>query len=397
MKNRRFTAVLIGGALLVIGVVGAIAFVKTKPEAQRKRSMSSMVPVVETMPLEVSSLPQVVEGLGTVKANQSATLIAEVSGQILAVSDTLVEGALVRKGDLLLEIDDSEYQCDVADAEGDLLAAQADLRLEEGEQAVARHELTLVGEDVDEAYKDLILRAPQLQSAQAAVMSAQAALNTAKLDVARTKIRAPYDAVIVSTLADVGDHASTSTDLIELAAINRYFVQAAVPLRALLPLSKLGKEPYEATLILSDGSEYPAQTFNLLPDLTDTGRMAQLLLVVDSPYKMAGRPLLLNEMVRFRIQGDVADGVSLLPRKYLRDGDVIWVIDAENKLHVLPAEVLMGYADEVLVRVEGAEGLELVKTDLSAAVEGMQLKAVGASASAGEEKPEGKTLDGKLK
>jgi RND family efflux transporter MFP subunit len=398
MKNKRFTAVLIGGALVVAGLIGAIAFVKTKPEAQRGKAMSSMVPVVETMLLEVSSLPQVVEGLGTVKADQSATLIAEVSGQILAVSDTLVEGALVRKGDLLLEIDDAEYQCDVADAEGDLLAAQADLRLEEGEQAVARHELTLVGEDVDEAYKDLILRAPQLQSAQAAVMSAQAALNTAKLDVARTKIRAPYDAVIVSTLADVGDHASTSAGLIELAAINRYFVQAAVPLRALLPLSKLGKEPYEATLILSDGSEYPAQTFKLLPDLTDTGRMAQLLLVVDSPYKMAGRPLLLNEMVRFRIQGDVADGVSLLPRKYLRDGDVVWMLGADKKLRILPAEVLMGYADEVLVRIEGTEGLELVKTDLSAAVEGMQLKKVGEPAPDDEAAPAtGKKTGGQAK
>ena len=387
-KNNRFIAVLIGIALVVAGIVGAIAFVETKPEAQRSKAMSSMMPVVETMLLEVSSRAMIVDGLGSVIADKSATLKSEVSGRIVAVSDTVVEGELVKKGDVLMEIDAAKYLLDVAAAEADVLNAQSDLRLEEGNQAVARHELSLIGGNVDEAYKDLILRTPQLKSAQAAVMSAQAALNIAKLDVARTKIRAPFDAVIVEVDADVGDYASTSTDLIELAAINRYFIRAAVPLHALIPLSKLGKEPYEATLTLSDGSQYSAQTFKLLPDLTDTGRMAQLLLVVESPYKTAGRPLLLNEMLRFRIQGDIADGVSLLPRKYLRDGDVVWMIDSENKLHILPAEVLMGYADEVLVRVEGAEKLELVKTDLSAAVEGMQLKTVSASVPAGDEKPE---------
>jgi RND family efflux transporter MFP subunit len=393
MKNKRFIAVGVGVALVVIGIIGAVSFVKTKPQAQRKRAMSSMVPVVETMPWTVSSLPRVVDGLGTVIADKSAMIKSEVSGRIVAVSDALIEGGLVKKGELLMEIDDAEYRYDVADAEGDLLDAQADLRLEEGNQAVARHEMTLIGEAVDEAYKDLMLREPQLQSAQATVMSAQAALDTAKLDVERTKIRAPYDAVIVSVDADVGDYATTSTELVELAATSRYFIRASVPLRSLTPLPMLGKTPYSARLTLSDGSELPAETFKLLPDLTATGRMAQLLLVVNDPYGVNGRPLLLNEMVSFRIQGDVVDGVSLLPRRYLRDGNVVWMIDDAETLHILSAEVLQGYADEVLVRVDGIDGMELVTTDLSAASEGMQLRRVGAQeGSEGRNAPDGPSV-----
>lgn len=393
MKNNRFISSIIGIAVLVIGVFGALAFVKNKPQAER-RKMSSMVPVVETTAWNVSSRPQQVEGLGTVTADKSAMLIAEVSGRVVAVSDTLVEGAIVRKGELLMEIDDAEYLCDVTDAEGDLLNAQADLRLEEGEQAVARHELTLIGEEVEDAYRDLILREPQLKSAQAAVMSAQAAVDTAKLDLARTKIRAPYEAVVVSVNADVGDYASSSTDLIELAAIDRYFIQASVPLSALTPLSKLGKQPYEVTLTLSDGTQRSAQTFKMLPDLTDTGRMAQLLLVVNDPYKADGRPLLINEMIRFSIEGDVVEDVTLLPRKYLRDGNVVWMIGEDDTLRILPAKVLQGYTDQVLVRVEGAEGLELLTTDLSAAVEGMQLRRVGEKVSGMQKGPGGKPAPG---
>jgi RND family efflux transporter MFP subunit len=395
MKNNRFIAVVIGISLVVIGVIGAIALVKTKPEAQRKRGMSGMIPVVEAIKLEVSSQPLVIEGLGTVIADKSATMKSEVSGRIVAVSDALVEGGRVQKGDVLLEIDDAAYLLDVADAEGDLLDAQADLRLEEGQQAVARHEMNLIGEDVDEAYKDLMLREPQLKSAQAAVMSAQAALDSATLDLQRTKITAPFDGVIVSVVADIGDYASTSTELVELAAINRYFVRAAVPLSSLLPLPMLGKKPYSAVLTLSDGTTRRAQSYKLLPDLTEKGRMAQLLLVVEDPYGAKGRPLLLNEMVRFSVQGETVDGVSLLPRKYLRDGNVVWMMDAEKKLRIVSAEVLQGYPDDVLVRVDNTDELQLVITDLSVASEGMQMRLVGDPASTPEKGAgEGKNPNG---
>jgi len=390
-KNKRFSAVLIGVGLLVIGIVGAIAFVKTKPQAKRNSSMSSMVPVIETVQLSVSSLPRIVEGLGTVIADKLATMQSEVSGRIVAVSDTLVEGGRVRNGEVLIEIEASDYQLALAKAEASLLDAQSNLRLEEGNQAVARHEMTLIGEDVDEAYKDLMLREPQLKSAQAAVKSAQATLDSARLDLERTEIKAPFDAVIVSVDADVGDYAQPSTKLVELAATDRYFIQASVPLSSLEPLPMLGETPYSVAVTLSDQTTRAAQTYKLLPDLTETGRMAQLLLTVDHPYDSAeSRPLLLNEVVRFRVQGEMAEGVSLIPRTQLRDGDVIWMIDGENKLRIIPADVLQGYADEVLVRIEGSEGMEVVTTDIAAAVEGMQLRRVGESAPSAQNGPSGK-------
>jgi len=390
-KNKHFTAVLIGIALLCVGIVGAIAFVKTKPEAQRKRSMSSMVPVIETVPLPVASLPLIVEGLGTVIADKLATMQSEVSGRIIAVSDALVEGGRVQKGEVLITIEASDYQLALAKAEAGLLDEQSDFRLEEGNQAVARHEMTLIGEDVDEAYKDLMLREPQLKSAQAAVKSAQAALDSALLDLERTEIKAPFDAVIVSADADIGDYAQTSTKLVELAATDRYFIRASVPLSSLEPLPMLGKTSYPVAVTLSDQTTRVAQTYKLLPDLTETGRMAQMLLTVDHPYDSAeSRPLLLNEVVRFRVRGETADGVSLIPRTQLRDGDVVWMIDGKNKLRILLADVLQGYADEVLVRIDGAEGMEVVTTDLAAAVEGMQLRRVGEPAPSAQNGPAGK-------
>ena len=70
----------------------------------------------------------------------------------------------------------------------------------------------------------------------------------------------------------------------------------------------------------------------------------------------------------------------MLPRTYLRDGNVVWTIDAENKLRILSAEVLQGYANDVLVRIEGPVKPEVVTSDLPAAVEGMKLRRVGETA-----------------
>jgi hypothetical protein len=79
------------------------------------------------------------------------------------------------------------------------------------------------------------------------------------------------------------------------------------------------------------------------------------------------------------IEGETANDAALIPRTYLRDGNVIWAIDAESRLRIVPAEILQGYAAEVLVRIPDGGRLDLITSDLSAAVDGMQLRRKGAA------------------
>ena len=176
--------------------------------------------------------------------------------------------------------------------------AQSTMRIEEGQQDAVRHEIELMGGEGAESYRDLMLRVPQLKSAEAAVRSAELAVESAKLSLARTKITAPFDAVVVSNSADVGDYAQPSRALLELAATDRFFVRASVPLKALGPLQRIGDVPYAAVVVLSDGTTREGRTHRLLPDLSEKGRMARILIAVDAPYAGEGRPMLINEYVR---------------------------------------------------------------------------------------------------
>jgi len=378
--TQRVLGSVIGIALIAGGLAAAVFFVKTRPQAGQ-RPMSSMVPVVETIPLAVSSQPLVVECLGTVVADKTAAVQPEVPGRIVAVNARLVEGERVGRDEVLVEIEAADYGLALLKAEAGLQTAQSNLRIEEGQQDAVRHEHDLMGLQETNAYRNLVLREPQLKSARAAVRSAELAVENARLTLERTKIRAPFDAVVVTSDADVGDYAQPGKTLFELTATDRYFVRASIPLSALGSLPDLGRTPYRATIALSDGTVREAQTFTLLPDLTEKGRMARLLLTVAAPCDHArGRPMLLNEVVRVRIEGKMAEDVSLIPRRFFRDGNVVWMVDREDRLRILPADLLHGYADEVLVRVVADPGLELVTTDLAAAVNGMQLRRLARTA-----------------
>jgi len=372
---KNLVSILIGIALLAGGIIGAQIFIKTKPEAQRRKGMSSMVPVVETMPLTASSQPLKIDCLGTVIADKETSIQPEVTGRITKVNPKLVEGELIKKGEILVEIDSTDYKLALQTAEANLLKAQSSYRIEEGQQDVVRHELKLMDDTEDDSYRDLMLRKPQLKTAEAEIKSAQAAVERAKTDLARTQISAPFDAVVIASNADIGNYAQPSKILFELAAIDRYFIRASVPLTSLKPLPRLGKGSYSAEITLTDGSIRDAETYKLLPDLTEKGRMARILLSAENPYNVKhGRPLLLNEVVRVNITGEIVENASLIPRKYLRDGNVLWVIDADSKLRILTVELLQGYADEVLVRFNAKKGMQLIISDLVSSVDGMQLR-----------------------
>ena len=152
---------VIGYGALAVAIIGAVIFIKTKPEP-KQRHMSSMVPVVEAVALSLTNRAHVVAAMGTVGSDREVGVEAEVAGLIVHKNPLLIEGGRLSEGDLLLRIDPRDYERDVADAEAALQTAQASLRLEEGQQAVAAHEQKLIGElfEADALYNDLVLFAP---------------------------------------------------------------------------------------------------------------------------------------------------------------------------------------------------------------------------------------------
>ncbi len=367
---------LVAILLPIIAIGLAVVFAKTKPKAERKK-MSSMIPVVESIDLHPVSTAVVVQCVGTVIADREAGLEAEVSGRITAILPGLVEGARVRQGDVLVTIDPRDYELAVAEARAAVQRAESSLRLEEGSQAVSKHEMELIGSGtaVDPAYQDLMLRKPQLQTAQANVDTAKANLDSAQLKLDRTRIRAPFDAVVQAVSVSEGDFARSGKMLVKLVATDRVFIRASLPVSSLEQFPRFGNVPYSAKITLTDGAVRDGSLYQLLPDLSENGRMARVLISVSRPFDGdTGRPLLLDEVARVEITGREVTEVCRIDRTALRDGSVIWMMSPDERLQVCPVEPVQGYADQVLVRAAFSNDWKLITSDIPAPVDGMKLR-----------------------
>ena len=140
---------------------------------------------------------------GTVRA-YVVTLAPEVSGRIVTLP--VADNQYVKRGDLLMEIEATDYAIAVDNAQANLTQARANAS---NKQAEAHRRLSLTNLSTSEEERQTYLSAAQ--QADAAVAQALAGLGQAKVNLQRTRISSPVDGFITNLQARVGDYAVTGT------------------------------------------------------------------------------------------------------------------------------------------------------------------------------------------
>jgi len=128
----------IGLAILVIagGFAASELIVATAPTAQRKPPEKT-ARLVNTERVQRGDHAVSLLGYGVVQAEQQIVLQARVNGTVKQIGNNFVPGALFKKGDVLLTLDDTDYQIELQTAQAALAQAQANLASEQGNQVVA--------------------------------------------------------------------------------------------------------------------------------------------------------------------------------------------------------------------------------------------------------------------
>ncbi|OGV77101.1 MAG: hypothetical protein A2340_15555 [Lentisphaerae bacterium RIFOXYB12_FULL_60_10] len=381
-------------AVIIGGITGAGWMIRNKPRAQPV-TRQHQVPIVEVMTPSPTSLAIRVHAMGNVEAAQTVDLKSEISGRVLETHSDLVPGGMVSNGTVLVRLDDRDYRLTLERADASLMAAQADYRLELGQQDIARQEWNLVNQDAarDQLDHELALRQPQLQQKQAAVAAAQAARNIAALALERTVLTAPFDAVVISADANPGDQASPSTILARLACTDEYWIRAAVRVADLKWLTAQTPAAPGSTAIitLQDNHSITGSLFRILPNLETKGRLAQILISVPHPFDTQRRSpdgtsplLLLDSYVRIRLLGQTVDNVLVLPRALFHEGSAIWVLDANRRLQIRTVNPVWSDDREVVLPACLQPGDRVIQSLLETPVTGMQLMAEGEPAPAAD-------------
>lgn len=375
---------LVSGLILLAGVALMVLIFKTEPTATRGDVARETAMLVEVRSAERGRFTPVIEVMGRVVPAREVTLRPRVSGRVIELAEAFEPGGRVAEGAALLRIDPADYQAVLRQRRSELAQARADLELEQGRQAVAEQDFELLGEELDEGNRHLVLRQPQLKQARARVAFAEAALRRAELDLQRTRISAPFDAQILSRDVATGSQVGTGDGLARLVATDRYWVSASVPLSQLrwLRFAEEDGEQGAPVTLRHEAAWGPSRSRQgrlqrLVGELDANARLARVLVSVEDPLALraeAGTPsLILGAFVRTAIEGRALDDVVRLDRDLLRREDTVWVME-DGALDIRDVTVLLRDNDYVYLSDGLDQGDQVVATDLATVVDGAALR-----------------------
>jgi RND family efflux transporter MFP subunit len=374
--------------LVPIVIVAAAAFffkfqMDTRPKA-RRTSPPKQAKLVEVIPLQRTNETAEIPLMGKVLPSRKITLSPEVTGVINVIDPVVVPGGIIQKGQTLFKIDSRDYETIVKQRQSGVAQATLNLKLESGSQTIAQQEYKMLEEVIEEQDKELLLRKPHLQQTQVNLEAAQAMLGQAQLNVRRCTIKAPFNAIIKEKYIDIGGRVSPSSSLISITGIDEYWIEVPVPENQLQWIQVPREESQIGSPVKIYNSSWKDDQFRegnvirLLGQLEEQARRAQLLVSVKDPLCLQDNfslpKLLIGSYVRVHIEGIQLPKVFRIKREYLRDGNSVFIMNAEDKLDIRLVEIIFRGDDVVYVKNGIQEGERLIITDLSAPVEGMGLR-----------------------
>jgi len=370
-------------AVILGSLFGAKWLIDTKP-APPRTSVKSPAPLVEVITAAPETARVHVNAMGIVIPDQTVRIQPEVTGRVVERNPNLLPGGRLEKGDIIVKLDPRDYRFALDAQKARVARAKLDLRIEESRQAVAKREWEAMKADGETAQPDdLALRIPQMQNARAALAAALSGLRQAQLNLERATIRAPINGIIKEEFADIGQLVTPADPIATLVGTDRFRVRISVPVDKLdsIRIPTAGGRGSAVTVIhrAGPGKRIVRKGYvtGILHDVDPKGRMARLLAVVDDPLglKDPTKPaLLLGASVRVEIEAKELRAVYAVPRSALREGDRVWLMDADNRLVVRPVEVAWRRENDVLVRNGIAEGERIILTHIAAPIPGMKLR-----------------------
>ena len=376
--NRKKT-LLICLAILVVGT-GVTAFIfLTEPDAERSGAVKQTAMLVEVTQAERGAFRPTIRAMGTVEPAQDVVLSSRVSGEVVARSPSFTPGGYVRRGEVLLRLDPSDYRNVLRQRRSALRQAQSELDLEMGRQDVARLDYELLADSVANADESLVLRQPQLDAARARVESAEAAVEQAELDLQRTTVRAPFDAHVLSRDVELGSQVDAGDVLGQLVGVETYWVSATVPLSQLrwLPDGEARDEVMvRDPTAWQEGHTRRGRLLNVVGALADGTRMARVLIAVPDPHGLgdpAAPRLVIGSFVEADIPARELADVVRLSRDYLREDDTVWVME-DSTLRIRDVDI--AFSDPTYAYIERglSERDRVVTTNLSTVTDGARLR-----------------------
>ena len=366
--------------ILITAAIIAV-LVALKPEAA-KVAIPETIVRVDTINANRSNYPIAVDANGTVEAETRGNLVSQVSGEIVAVAGNFTTGGSFKKGDVLTQIDQRDFQANLSQASAAFSQAESNYRQELANSKQAEVDWRRLGNT--EPAPDLVMRKPQLAAAKAQLDSAIAAQETANLNLARTTIKAPYDGRVIERRTVLGQFVTVGTPIAEV--FSEELIQVRLPISQ-QEFEQLGlnafssdaeSNPFKVTLTSNIGlNEYHWDATIVRTDSTFdlNTRQIDIIAEIEDPFSLEKDqpPLKIGQFVNAKIQGHTVDDVYVIPNKSIREGLYVYAV-RDERLTKLPVKIAW-QDDENAIVIDGLSDNEIVvTTSLNSTLTGAKAK-----------------------
>lgn len=289
--------------------------------------------VVRVVTAEPQQVRLSVESQGEVDAEHMIDLANEVPARVVEVAPAFVTGGYFKTGDVLLELDDTDYELARVRAAAQVAEAVEEYEIELTEAELAKEGL-------------FPMRDARVDSAQARVASARADLAQAAADLRRTQVRAPFDGRVLFTNVDLGQYVNKGEALGRIFSTRIAEIRLPLTDQQLqfldLPFGTGSNEQLLNTPVIlrvkigGEMVEHSAYLHRMEGAVDPDNRVWYAVARVDDPYGLTRKdqttPLVVGLFVEATIEGRTVEGVYKLPRSALRNEDVVLVVDGDNRL-----------------------------------------------------------------
>ncbi len=384
-NKKRVIQVIFTVLLIALGAFGMIKLTESKPQ-MKKQKMATPLPMVRTMVVQTASKAMAIVGEGTVRALREIDLAPQVNGKVVFLSPSMINGGEFKKGETLLRIEPEDYRLAAVLQESKVKNAQSLLRLAEEEAEAAKEEWGQLYQDDGKAGKEpspLVLKQPQLAAARAKLSADQADLKNALLSLQRTKLKAPFNGRVdvedvgLGQYVRVGEELATlfSTDVVEIVvpledeSLFWFHVPGFTPgdgpgAKATVRARLAGRDRiWEGSVVRAEGK------------MDQRTRMVRVVVRVENPY-VAKPPLAVGLFVTVEIKGRHMTDMAVIPRSALHQGDTVWVLDPDDRLHFQKVRVARIYGEEVQIESGLKNGDRVVISPLKTVTDGMVVRSV---------------------
>ncbi|MEJ2453479.1 MAG: efflux RND transporter periplasmic adaptor subunit [Candidatus Thiodiazotropha sp.] len=371
MKNKAWLILL--PLLLIAGLIGWQVTARLQESgggSNAKKEATRPVPV-EVADIQVGDIELRRVFSGTLQAYTEFVVAPKLSGRIEQIDVDLAD--IVTRGQVVARLDNDEYVQAVRQAEADLAVARANLAEAESLLKIAERELQRIESlrkkgvssesQRDTAKADQLAKSAHVAVTRAQVSRAQAALETARIRLGYTQVKADWGSgseqrVVAERYVDEGETVSANAQLLRIVELD--------PMKAVFFVTErdyASLRPGQRASLTTDA--YPGETFDaeivrISPVFRENTRQARVELRVENP-DLRLKPGL---FVRVDVVLARAESVAIVPEQALakREGqDGVFVVDAEGQqVSWRPVTIGIRHAQQVEIAGQGLEGRVVV-------------------------------------